>query len=84
MYQYTLFYKHIQVFVNEDKYSLNVHKRTLGEESTEGTLRIPYFKNNKFFINVSILTSTFIHLLYLKQYGYRPSHIKYMLHFQAL
>lgn len=44
MYEYTLFYKHIQVFVNEDKYSLNIHKRMLQEESTEGTLRIPYFK----------------------------------------
>ena len=61
MYSYTLFYKHIQVFVNEDKYSLNIDKRMLQEESTEGTLRISYFKNNKFFINVSILTSIFIH-----------------------
>ena len=61
MYSYKLFYKHIQVFVNEDKYSLNIDKRMLQEESTEGTLGISYFKNNKFFINVSILTSIFIH-----------------------
>lgn len=46
MYQYIHFFrKHTQVFVKEDNVNpLNAHKRTLQEESTEGTLRIPYLK----------------------------------------